>query len=313
MLGLFRILVEGLIDDDILDSVPSEMGTVFTCDQLVQHNPAIVPTAVEAFIKIKGESAHYTTYQCLVEGLANVQELVKLRQQTSTRKNLVEYYASKQSPISKRLLGYEPRLGTYILRFPGADASIVKRSQVEQLEVYPEEHKAVMMIHFSIYLVTTSCLSLASWVCWGLFLQLMIWIPLGKQFLLTYPRLCTLGTFSHEGPTQAVLDASSFSTTFLGQGILLDEGLDEKKSPQAVVRVTTRISGPEAGYVATPIMLNECAFRVLAQDLHVSRGNITTASAFRGTQLIPELHRRGIRFDVVSKPTTTSDRWVSKL
>lgn len=272
------------------DSIPSEMGTVFTCDQLVQHDPTIVPTGVEAFIDIQGESAHYTTYQCIVEGLANVRELQDLRKKT---RSVVEYASPVALP--KRILGYEPRLNKYAIRFPGADASIVRRSQVEHTKRHPDQ-KA---IRFSVYLVNNSCLYTILMACWGVFLQLMIWIPFeyGKQFLLDYPRLCTAGTFSHEGPSQQVLDASTFSTTFFGQGM---------SSNQELVRVQTKVSGPEAGYVATPIMINECAFRVLEHDLNCAQGVITTASAFRGTKLIPELNRRGLRFDVVQKPTTES-------
>lgn len=74
----------------------------------------------------------------------------------------------------------------------------------------------------------------------------------GRRFLLKHPRLFTLGTFSHEGPTSQQLAETSFSETFYAQGYS-KELRDKHPNPEELRRVqpdvslVTSVSGPEPG------------------------------------------------------------------
>ncbi|RHY56546.1 hypothetical protein DYB34_013320 [Aphanomyces astaci] len=58
------------------DSVPSDLGTVFTAQQFPKGGAC---SSIEAFISTDGKRAHATTYECIVLGLAAADELKQLR------------------------------------------------------------------------------------------------------------------------------------------------------------------------------------------------------------------------------------------
>ena len=78
----------------------------------------------------------------------------------------------------------------------------------------------------------------------------------GRRFLLNHPKLCSMGLVSHEGPTQAMLDHTSFTSTFVARGhsetILKNGGPGSRMGPDE--KVTVKVHGPEVGYVATPVV-----------------------------------------------------------
>lgn len=55
------------------------------------------------------------------------------------------------------------------------------------------------------------------------------------------------------------------------------------------LQIITEVSGPEPGYVATPIAMVQSALTVLEERPMIPSGVQTTASAFRGTSLISRL------------------------
>ncbi len=71
--------------------------------------------------------------------------------------------------------------------------------------------------------------------------------------------------------------------------------------PAPDVEVTVRVSGPEPGYVATPLLLLGAAATLLAErdTLPVRGGVLTPAAAFRGSGLIQRLNALGVAFDVL--------------
>lgn len=99
------------------------------------------------------------------------------------------------------------------------------------------------------------------------------------------------------------------------------------------VQIVTRVSGPEVGYVTTPIAVVESALTILDERVrgrHMQleqhpwkthsagsaacartalrmqpklplRGVLTPAAAFRRSTLIDRLHANGVQFNVISK------------
>ncbi|CAM9689635.1 unnamed protein product [Heterosigma akashiwo] len=89
----------------------------------------------------------------------------------------------------------------------------------------------------------------------------------GVNALLKYPGPLTLGTFSHEGPSERVLRTAWVELRFFGSGYSVAGARAEGAAPDRQVEAYFRL--PEAGYVATPIFVVTAAERILAGDTAV--------------------------------------------
>jgi len=81
-----------------------------------------------------------------------------------------------------------------------------------------------------------------------------------------YPKIFSLGVFDHEGPTIEEMKRTSFTITLAGKGWdeKLAEPTDEyKTAPQK--ELVVRVSGPEPGYIATPICVVQAALVILRE------------------------------------------------
>jgi len=126
----------------------------------------------------------------------------------------------------------------------------------------------------------------------------------GRKLLLAHPRLFTLGAFSEAGPTQAMLDASSFRTVFYGAGWA--DGSDT--SAPFDKHVMCSVSGPEPGYVATSLMFVAVARAVLEDRKGFGvQGGVFTPGGLVGSggptaviKLIKRCNALGVNFEVGS-------------
>ena len=89
---------------------------------------------------------------------------------------------------------------------------------------------------------------------------------------------------SGSGPTQAQRDAAWFAVRFIGEG--------------GGKRVVTEVAGGDAGYTETAKMISEAALCLALDDLPVTAGQVTTASAM-GPALRTRLQAAGITFTVL--------------
>ena len=123
----------------------------------------------------------------------------------------------------------------------------------------------------------------------------------------------TYGLLS-EGASLTQLEQASFKIDFFASGkkILSDEKSDNSKSAEAKLPLHTVVTGPELGYVATPIFLIESAIlvrerRLKAPSLMPEGGVLTPGSVFANlykTELVPRLQSKGIEFKVVNNTWT---------
>lgn len=105
------------------DSVPADMGVVFAREQLEKRG--LIPHSAELFLQMHsgkaGAAINFATYESLVESLAHVQELRKLRKD----------HPRPQPPrVGKKLLlfknpRYEDKARAWVVPFPGADGFFV--------------------------------------------------------------------------------------------------------------------------------------------------------------------------------------------
>jgi hypothetical protein len=76
----------------------------------------------------------------------------------------------------------------------------------------------------------------------------------------------SFGTFDHKGPTKKEMDGTSFVLTLAGKGWSekLAEPTDTQKN-RPEKELVVQVSGPELGYVATPICMVQAALVLLRE------------------------------------------------
>lgn len=124
----------------------------------------------------------------------------------------------------------------------------------------------------------------------------------GRKLLLDFPETFSRGTVSKKGPTEEELASTTFTMEFYADGYS-DAKLADTQEPD--VHVKTKVTGPEPGYVATPIILLHTAITIIEETeaiksfVNASGGVYTSAAAFYETSLIDQLNGEGIKFEVV--------------
>lgn len=92
-----------------------------------------------------------------------------------------------------------------------------------------------------------------------------------------------MGKFSHAGPSQAQMDATKMRVMFHGSGYSSSTAPNAPQQPPDV-HLLTQFTGPEPGYVATPVFAGAAALTLLdASVWHAGAltGVLTPAAAFQ--------------------------------
>ncbi|XP_033617948.1 saccharopine dehydrogenase-like oxidoreductase isoform X1 [Fukomys damarensis] len=285
-----------IIGSSGFDSIPADLGVIYTRNKM---NGTL--TAVESYLTVhsgpEGLCIHDGTWKSAIYGFASQSSLKKLRNSANLKPvPFIGPKLKKRWPVS-----YCRELSAYSIPFMGADMSVVKRTQRylhEMLEESPVQYAA--------YVAVGGITSVIKLMFAGLFFLFFVKLGIGRQLLIKFPWLFSLGYFSKQGPTQKQIDGSSFTMTFFGQGYA--QGLStDKNKPN--IRICTQVKGPDshlvcykAGYVATPIAMVQAALTLLndASDLPKAGGVFTPGAAFSRTKLIDRLNQRGIEFSVIS-------------
>ncbi|XP_077139292.1 saccharopine dehydrogenase-like oxidoreductase [Ranitomeya variabilis] len=272
------------------DSIPADLGVLFTRNSIEG-----TLTSVESFLSFKsgpeGTCIHDGTWQSAVHGAADQANL----------KNFRKKLALKPLPVFGKKLQrrgavfYSNEVQQYSIPFLGSDASVVKRTQR-----YLYENLQETPVQYAAYAAVGGIASVIKLMFAGFFFLLITKFSFGRKLLIKYPKFFSFGYFSKEGPSEKQIAESSFSITFFGEGY--SRGIDPQQG-KPNVKVCTQVSGPEAGYVATPIAMVQAGMTILKEpeSLPKSGGVYTPGAAFSKTKLIDRLNKAGIHFTVLSK------------
>ncbi|CAH1790808.1 unnamed protein product [Owenia fusiformis] len=274
------------------DSIPADMGAIFTRDQFegdLNH--------IESYLAMRsgpeGGGGHYATWQSAIHGFANARELIKLRKQMA----LTPLPRSKDKPPKRSTLHYNNDVNSWAVPFPGSDRSVVNRTQRFNYEVRNERP-----LQYQAYFRMPGLLFTLVLMFFGAIFGLLANFSFGRNLLERYPRFFSGGVFSHEGPTRKQIAGSSFSMTFIGEGYSKKvEDASEQHSEAPDRRIIARVSGPEAGYVTTPICMIQAALVLLQEkdNLPKSGGVLTPGAVFAKTTLINRLQENNMKFTVM--------------
>ncbi|MBB4664898.1 saccharopine dehydrogenase family protein [Conexibacter arvalis] len=253
------------------DSIPHDLGALFTVQQL----PEDVPLKVEGFVRAGARFSGGTLDSALTA----------FSRMRSTQRAAAARRESEARPDGRRVRGEKPlprHVGGEIgwaLPLPTIDPQIVLRS-ARALERYGPDftygHYAWVK-----RLPTAVCASIAM-------PALVAAAQLGPVRKALTSRLG-----SGQGPSEATRAASWFKVRFHGREV----AVGGEPLPGGA-QVVCEVSGGDPGYTETAKMLAESALCLAHDELPETRGQTTTAAAM-GDALRTRLERAGMRFAVV--------------
>jgi short subunit dehydrogenase-like uncharacterized protein len=243
------------------DSIPHDLGVLFTVQQL----PEDVPITVRGYVSAGGRPSAGTFHSA-------VTQFSRLRQTGAAyaARRRVEPRPPRRVSSVKGPVLYERSLGAWALPLPTIDPQVVKRS-AGALERYGPDFSYG---HYAAVKQLPVALGAAAGV--GAVFALAQ-LPPTRSLLLVRMK-------SGDGPSPERRERSWFRVRFVGEG--------------GGERVVTEVSGGDPGYDETAKMLAESALCLATDSLPPTSGQVTPAVAM-GDALIERLRRRGIRFEVL--------------
>ncbi len=243
------------------DSIPHDLGVLFTVQQL----PEGVPIAVRGFVRASGRPSAGTFHSAVV-GFS------RLRQAGTAHLERRRMEPRPQRRVSsiKDVVRYERSLGAWALPLPTIDPQVVKRS-AGALERYGPDFSYG---HYAAVKQLPVALGAVGGV--GALFALSQ-LPPTRSWLLGRMQ-------SGDGPSAERRERSWFKVRFVGEG--------------GGRRVVTEVAGGDLGYDESAKMLGESALCLATDSLPPSAGQVTTAVAM-GDALTERLRRHGITFELL--------------
>lgn len=247
------------------DSIPTDLGVLFTVRQL----PAGGPIAIDGFVRARGTFSG-ATLASVLGAAAHPRAAAGL----AKRRRAAEPRPGDRR-ISSRAGAFE-RSGAakaWAVPLPVLDPLVVARSAAALAEYGPDfsyRHRAAVR---RLPVVAGAAVGIS-----GLLLAAQV-PPLRRAA----QRLRRQG----DGPSADVRERSWFTTRFVGRS--------------GDARVVTEVSGGDPGYGETAKMLGESALCLAFDELPRTAGQLTTATAMGGA-LIDRLVAAGIGFEVCDTP-----------
>jgi short subunit dehydrogenase-like uncharacterized protein len=244
------------------DSIPHDLGALFTVQQLPQG----APIKLEGFVRAGGTFSG-GTFHSAVNAFGRARQYAAVRKERFKREG-----ASGGRKVSGTAakIRFDKALGTWVVPMPTIDPQIVKRS-ARALSAYGPDFSYG---HFVQVKTLSRVLGLVGGV--------------GALFGLAQTRLTRNWLLSKkssgEGPSEARRRKSWFRVRFVGEA--------------GSKRLMTEVTGGDPGYGETSKMLAESALCLALDPLPKTSGQVTTAAAM-GNALIERLQKAGIQFRVV--------------
>lgn len=286
------------------DSIPADMGVVF-----VEKNFDGVVNSVETYLESYtkgsgshgGAAIHYGTWESAIYGLAYANELRGIRS---------KLFGSRLPPFEPILrhrfpMFYSDLVDGVCLPFPGSDRSVVMRSQ---RFLYEKDQKRPVQMHAYVAFksrMAAFCVAVFA-IVFGLFAK----FSFGRQLLLKYPKLFSMGFISHEGPSEAKMENTFFSLTIKAMGWPYTDRSSQINTSKQIFpdspskSLMVRISGQNPGYGATCVALLCSALMILREKdkMPGTGGVLPPGAAFARTSLISELEKyeHGMKFEILA-------------
>ena len=243
------------------DSIPYDLGALFTVDQL----PEGVPIALEGFVRAGGTFSGGTYHSA-------VHIMGRLRQGAMAARERRAAEPRGDARRVKGVIGKPHRselAGGWVVPFPSIDPQTVLRSARALPRYGPD-------FSYSHYLVAGSLPVLGGMMAGAGTVIALAQLPPTRKLLLKFKD-------PGDGPSEEQRAKAWFRVRFAGEG--------------GGKRVLTEVTGGDPGYGETSKMLAESALCLAHDELPERAGQLTPAVAM-GQALIDRLVRAGIQFRV---------------
>jgi len=244
------------------DSVPHDLGVLYTLQQFQVRGPVRVRGVVRASATFSGGTFHsaMTAFSRARQTKAVTQE----RRRTEPRPEGRKARAVAGKPHKDEVLGY------WLLPLPTIDPLVVARSGAALASYGPD-------FRYSHYAGTKTLRYAAGGAIGATAMFLTAQVPPLRRLALDRVK-------QGDGPDERRRAKSWFSVDFVAEG-------DGRT-------LHTRVSGGDPGYDETAKMLAEAALCLIFDDNPTTAGQVTTAQAM-GDALLARLQAAGLRFEVV--------------
>ncbi|CAG7733382.1 unnamed protein product [Allacma fusca] len=275
-----------------LDTIPSDCGIA-----LLQQKFEGEVNSVEMYLEVinkgvKPMKINYGTWQSAIHGLAHASELRGLRSLLFTKPLPKPTFKLRD----RGTLHYSDVINGWCLPFPGADPSVVKRSQYY---FFHEEQRRPAQIRA--YFKSGSLFPTAVIILVGLIFGIFSRFKAGRHLLEKYPEFFSLGAVTRDGMSKDEMDDAEFKVTLKGEGWSrkLTGPTDQHAEPPRE-KMDVIVFGRNPGYGATCIMLIQAAYTILkeAEKLPSTGGVYPPGAAFARTTLVDRLTDSGVTFTV---------------
>ena len=248
------------------DSIPHDLGTLFTVDRLPRNEPL----TVEEFVQV-GAALSGGTYHSVIHGLSRARATMAAATQ---RRRLEARPTGRRAGAIRTPLRPNPAGEGWALTAPTIDIDTVLRS-ARALDRYGPDFR------YGLSFVTRRAASAAGIAGGFAVLAMLAQVPPVRDALL---RLKDPG----DGPDASRRMRSWFTARFTGR-------VGSESQP----RVVCEVRGGDPGYGETSKMLAESALCLAHDELPETRGMVTPAVAM-GQTLIDRLVDAGIAFEQVN-------------
>ncbi|WP_406691135.1 saccharopine dehydrogenase NADP-binding domain-containing protein [Saccharopolyspora sp. ID03-671] len=245
------------------DSIPHDLGALFTVGQLPDDVPVTVRGVVRSNATLSGGTFH--------SALGQFARAKQMRQAMIERKRVEPRPEGRRARARSDKPRRDADLGFWLVPLPTIDPFVVQRSAAARADYGPK----FTYSHFA-GVKNPATIAVAGLGLGALFGAAQI-PPLRRLIASRLPQ--------GEGPSPQRRARSWFTVDFIGEA--------------GGRTVHTRVSGGDPGYGETSKMLAESALCLAFDDNPTTAGQVTTATAM-GDNLIPRLVNAGLSFDVIS-------------
>jgi len=257
------------------DSLPVDIGMMYTVQE-VNKRGETGPLHAESYLEVFNANINIGTFKTAV---ASIDEL-KSRKTAKKGRN-----KTKEKPRKIRKFPFFSKdLGKYCVMFPGSDSYVLRRTREFLNGAHPLCH---------CYFAVPTALSLV-FLLFFMVLLFVTHISPGfiRSFIYSHIDAITMGKVRKNGPTKKEIESSRFEMKIVVKG---------SNTENKHFKLTGVVSGPDPGYVTTPIALLTSAETILhnrGDALKNRKGVLTPAAAFHDTDIITRLTDEKIIFRV---------------
>nr|XP_021188743.2 saccharopine dehydrogenase-like oxidoreductase [Helicoverpa armigera] len=275
------------------DSVPADMGVIFlkqnfkgTLNSVESYLSGYLPPDIAEESKERGVIG-FGTWESVIYGMADHSQLAQLK------KALFPEPLPQMKPEMK-LKNLQKKDGSWYLPFPGADESVVYRTQR-----FLYQNKQERPVQFQAYFKGGSLGRSLLTICSGVVIFMMAKAEWTRKYLLNHPKYWSSGYVTKQGPTENVMNNTHFTFELVGKG--WEEGANVDTMPPTKT-VVAKVTGTNPAYGSAVAALLMSAVTLLKERHNMPEigGVMTPGSAFNNTNLVTRLNETQLKYEIVS-------------